>query len=342
MSQLQGGDVGVGLIGDEGGVAIALRVKDLELRAGVGALPAHDQPRALGPGGEIDVLAQLGDPGALAHLASGVDRALPCRLGRLQDRLAHPLVDLVADREADAGVAAILREGVGAPTDVGAYEDLAVEVLGRQLLERHLQHLEVIGGGVGAGVAGPQQAGQRLAGLVEVAEQRVEAEASLVVARRPLLLGGGAEQGGVDAERDRLGPGAGVPGNPACAGPYASNRFQQARVDRLDRPVGCPLGGDRPEERLLVAQHAEVGDAVPAIGDRDDQVAQDDAGIVGGATFSGGRHRRGKPGCESEPISQLDQQASPGMRDDPFGVRPDFYGLARRLCLHLPGVLLGR
>ncbi|HZK49336.1 MAG TPA: hypothetical protein VFD74_07035, partial [Thermoleophilia bacterium] len=55
------------------------------------------------------------------------------------------------------------------------------------------------------------------------------------------------------------------------------------------------------------------------------------AWIVGGATFAGGRHRRGKPGCESESISQLDQQASPGMRDDPFGVRPDFYGLARRV-----------
>jgi hypothetical protein len=28
--------------------------------------------------------------------------------------------------------------------------------------------------------------------------------------------------------------------------------------------------------------------------------------------------------------------------DEALAVRPDFYGLARRLCLHLPGVLLGR
>jgi hypothetical protein len=28
--------------------------------------------------------------------------------------------------------------------------------------------------------------------------------------------------------------------------------------------------------------------------------------------------------------------------DEPFAVRPDFYGLRRRLCLHLPGVLLAR
>ena len=38
----------------------------------------------------------------------------------------------------------------------------------------------------------------------------------------------------------------------------------------------------------------------------------------------------------------LDQQVGPCVGDEPLAVRPDFYGLARRLCLHLPGVLLGR
>jgi len=37
----------------------------------------------------------------------------------------------------------------------------------------------VLGGGVGAGVAGPQDAGQRLAAGCLEAEQRVEAEAAL-------------------------------------------------------------------------------------------------------------------------------------------------------------------
>ena len=120
-------------------------------------------------------------------------------------------------------------EGVGAPADVGAHEDLAIEVCLGQLLQGQLQDLEVIGGGVGPGVAGAQQARQRLAGLIQVAEQRVKAEAALVVPRRALLLGGGAEQGGVDAEGDRLGPGAGVPGALPRHRPGAADRFQQAR-----------------------------------------------------------------------------------------------------------------
>ena len=104
VAQLQGGDVLIALVGDEGGVAVAgLAVEDRELGAGMGTLAADDQPRALGPAREVDAIAQLRDLGALALGAIAVDRALPGRFGQLADRLAHPLVDLVADREADAG-----------------------------------------------------------------------------------------------------------------------------------------------------------------------------------------------------------------------------------------------
>jgi len=96
VAQLQGGDVGAVLVGDEGGVAVALCVEDLKLGTGVRALAAHDQPRALGPGGEVDAIGQLGDLGALALGPIAVNRALPGRLRCLEDRLAHPLVDLVA------------------------------------------------------------------------------------------------------------------------------------------------------------------------------------------------------------------------------------------------------
>ncbi len=145
----------------------------------------------------------------------------------------------------------------------------------------------MIGGGVGAGVSGAQQAGQGLACLVEVAEQRVEAEASLVVPRCALLLRGGTEQGGVDAEGDRLGSGTGVSGDAARTRPCVSNRFQQAGVDGLDHPVHRALGGER-EQRSLVGQHADVGDALPAVGDRDGEVAQDRSGVVGRAALPTG------------------------------------------------------
>ena len=62
----------------------------------------------------------------------------------------------------------------------------------------HPGRVDVIGGGVGGGVAGTQQAGQRLARLGEITEQRMEAEAALVVAGRFFLLGVGGDQGGAD------------------------------------------------------------------------------------------------------------------------------------------------
>jgi hypothetical protein len=82
VAQLQGGDVGVFLVGDEGGVAVAgLAVEDRQLGAGMWTLAADDQPRALEPAREVDVVAELCDLGALAFGAIAVDRALPCRSG---------------------------------------------------------------------------------------------------------------------------------------------------------------------------------------------------------------------------------------------------------------------
>ena len=130
---------------------------------------------------------------------------------------------------------------MGAPADVGADEDLSIEVGGGQLLERQLQHLEVIGGGVGAGVAGAKDPGQGLAGLGEVTEQREKAEAALVVAGGALLLGVGGEQAGVDVEDQLLGSGARIPGLGAAPCPGDADRFQQVRVDRLQHPVGRRL-----------------------------------------------------------------------------------------------------
>jgi len=162
VAKLEGGDVGVVLVGAEGGVAVAgLAVEDRELGAGMGSLAADDQPCALGPAGEVELVGQLCALGALAHVAVAIDRAPPARFGQLRDRPAHPLVDLVANREVDPCRTAALREGVGAPADVGASEDLAVKVGLGQLLKRQLQHLEVIG----RGVAGAQHGGQRLACL---------------------------------------------------------------------------------------------------------------------------------------------------------------------------------
>ena len=111
-------------------------------------------------------------------------------------------------------------------------------------------------------------------------------------------------------------------------------------LDRLENPVGCALRGDRPEQSLLAAQHAEVREAIAAVGDRHGEVAHDDTWIVSGAALAGRRHRLRECRRQLEPVGQLHQQEGAGVGDEPLAVRPDFYGLRCRLCLHLPGVLL--
>jgi hypothetical protein len=168
----------------------------------------------------------------------------------------------------------------------------------------------------------------------------VKAEAALVVAGGAFLLGVGEQKRGVDVEDQLLGSGAGVPCLCQRHRAGGADRFEQAGVDRLQHPVGRRLRRHRSEQRLLVAQHAQVGEVIAAIGDRDREVAQDDTGVVGGAALPARRHCLRERRRQRQPIGQLDQEEGASVGDQALGVRPDFYGLVRRLCLHLPGVLL--
>ena len=71
-----------------------------QLRAGVRALAAHDQPRALRASGQIDAVGDLGDLAVARAAAVLVERRDPRLLGDLEDRGADRLGQLVADREA--------------------------------------------------------------------------------------------------------------------------------------------------------------------------------------------------------------------------------------------------
>lgn len=55
------------------------------------------------------------------------------------------------------------------------------------LRERLVEHRDVVGGGIGSGIAGPQPPGHRLAGVGQEAQERVEAEAA-PVGRGSLIL----------------------------------------------------------------------------------------------------------------------------------------------------------
>ena len=83
----------------------------------------------------------------------------------------------------------IVDQAVRCPGGVRAHQDLqALDVLGRDLRERQVQHRLMVGGGVRAGVPRTQQAGECLARLVRVGGQRVKPVTALVVPGRLLLL----------------------------------------------------------------------------------------------------------------------------------------------------------
>jgi len=183
------------------------------------------------------MLGQLRDPRAIAIVAVGVDRLRPRRFGEFEDRLADRVAQLVADRETNRGVTAILRERVRLTADVGADQDLAVKVLGRELREREPEHDEVIRGGVRPGVPGPQDRSECFAGLIQPAPQRMKPVPMLVVPGRELLVGVGRQQRRVYGQRDRLRADARVTHPRPRHSARCTNPIQQLRVDRLQHPL---------------------------------------------------------------------------------------------------------
>ena len=138
-------------------------IGERQLRAGVRTLTPHDQPAALGPGGQIDHVGDLTDLAVLALTAVLVERRDPRVLGDLKDRGANRLGQLVADREAHAGLAAVVDQPMRSAGRVSAHQDLdRLDVPIGELLKREVQDRLMIGGGVRAGVPRPQQ---RLSGV---------------------------------------------------------------------------------------------------------------------------------------------------------------------------------
>ncbi len=76
---------------------MAVDVGEPQLRSGMGAFLAHDDPHALRPGGQVQHAGDLGDPGAVADLAVAVIRRCPRPGGNGQDGV----LDIVGDGEPD-------------------------------------------------------------------------------------------------------------------------------------------------------------------------------------------------------------------------------------------------
>jgi hypothetical protein len=212
-------------------------------------------------------------------------------------------------------------------------------VLLGDLRERLLRPLDLVGGGVGPGVAGAQEPGQRLVRLVEVGEQRVEAEAALEVARRALLLRVGGHERGVEVDRDPFRFHAELPCPLARPGTGAPQALQQVRVagDPVDYPERRRVGGHLAEERLLVTHRAQVREAVAAVGEHHREVAHDAAGIAPRAALALPRKPNRQRPRQPRLVRHLRQQRAARMRHQPRSVRRDFYGETAAITLHPQG-----
>ena len=224
--------------------------------APVRALAPADQPGPLGPALQIHAAAQLGDPCALAHLAVAVQGRAPGVLGQREDRLAQRLLDRVAQREADARLATGIGEVVACAGGVRAREDLPIQRAARQLLERQLECLQVVGSAARRGVPQPEDPRQHLPPAAH--KQRVETEAALVVPSSALLLRMRVDRRAVEVQDHPLGSAAGPP----CALTGQRPRLpDQTRALTADRQQHSARRGDRghlAEQRTLPGQRGEV------------------------------------------------------------------------------------
>jgi hypothetical protein len=188
---------------------------------------------------------------------------------------------------------------------------------------------------------GAQDAGQRLATLVQIADQGVEAEAALEVARRSFLLGVGGDQRGVEVERDPLRRCPLRPGSLARLPAPIAQDAQPLGRDRIDDPPGRRRRRHLAEKLGLPAQHAQVGLAVAAVRDAHDQIAQHPAWIMGRTSAPGRRPPRRQRRRPPQPVGEFGKGGTPRMASDSGAIGGDDECATAAGRLHLGGALLG-
>jgi|RhiMetdeSRZDD1v2_1073273.scaffolds.fasta_scaffold72667_2 hypothetical protein len=184
-------------------------------------------------------------------------------------------------------------EGVGGAGGVGADQDRPPAGWLGQGQQHHRQHLHIVGCGVGPGIAGPQDHGQRLPGAiaaVQPATKRVKPVAVLVGRRRALLVGVRLDKGRVHVQDQR--PRWGRAQCPGALADPGQRRPQPADPTRIggqllgqDAPGGR-RGGDLVEQLRLVPQAGQVADAVATVGEHDHQVAQHLTAVMRASTHA--------------------------------------------------------
>ncbi|MPM72135.1 hypothetical protein SDC9_119108 [bioreactor metagenome] len=292
-------------VGRERGESVAVDVVEAQLRAGVGSFPADDHPHPIRPVRQVQQSGELGQIRPFARLAVGVEGRDPDPAGDQVIQRSGVHREGEPHRVGHPAAGEPSGEVFGAAGAVGADQDRlpGPRVLVGQLGEGGCGDGDVIGGGVGAGVPGPQMRHQCFAGpggsVVRERHQWVEPEPAFERRRGLLLLRMRRDQGGVQVDDQRilnaaLVSGGVVPGQ----GPGPGAGLLPGRADRGHGLVGV-LGegrdqardgrvrGHRPVDAGLPAQDSDVNASPPSTSD----TAKSRMILPGSWTANGLRHR---------------------------------------------------
>jgi hypothetical protein len=253
------------------------------------------------------------------------------------------LVAVEPDREPQLAADQVVDEGVGRAGGAGADQArLSAGWLG-QRQQRHRQHVPVILGGIGGGIAGPQQRRQCLAGpiaAVQPSAKRVEPEALLVGAGRALLVGVGLDQGRVHVDDQR--PRRSSPQRPGPLADPGQRRPQRRHLAWITAHLPCqhPPGGrgrgDLAKQVRLLAQAGKIAHTVATVGQHHHQVPQHLPTVTGAAaTTQVGA--TAKLAGQAQPVRQLAQQRCPDVATDALAVGDHFESGTRLGSLHRQG-----
>jgi hypothetical protein len=136
----------------------------------VGPFLADDDTHPGRPAAQVHQAGQFGDPGAVTDLVVGVVGRGPPVLRDVGEQVGRVRRQGEPDRIRQALAGEPLDQLLGAAGAAGADQDLASGALSGplsgQLREGLSDDGDVVGGGVRAGVAGPQQDGEGFAGAV--------------------------------------------------------------------------------------------------------------------------------------------------------------------------------
>jgi hypothetical protein len=222
------------------------------------------------------------------------------------------------------------------------------------LRQRFVGHADVVGGGIGIRVPGPQHPRQRLAGIVQPGEQGVKSIPMLVGGRTAFFLRMAGHQRGVEVDHQARHHRAGAPhrgDRPACFAaqqprpfPGSSARdlqvIEERLVNRVEDPPRRRRRGHRPEQVRLVAEHRQVPDRDTAVGEHHRQISQHPARRMRRATLSTTADRGVECLTDTSRSGNIGEQPRPNMGADatPAGGNRDLR--IRRDTLHQTGAFL--